>query len=87
MTLKGNTMSIDTSGASSHAFLQHPGYRRMFAPGALTLGIFLPLRFSQGDMAALAGQADLVAAMDRQGFAAAWVRDIPLFDPRFGDAG
>lgn len=25
--------------------------------------------------------------MDRLGFAAAWVRDIPLFDPRFGDAG
>lgn len=81
-------MSIDIiEGASSQAFTQHRGYRRMFAPGALTLGIYLPLRFYQGDMRALAGQADLVAAMDRQGFAAAWVRDIPLFDPRFGDAG
>lgn len=81
-------MSMDiTQGASSQAFTQHRGYRRMFAPGALTLGIYLPLRFYQGDMLALAGQADLVAAMDRQGFAAVWVRDIPLFDPRFGDAG
>lgn len=81
-------MSMDiTQGASSQAFTQHRGYRRMFAPGALTLGIYLPLRFYQGDMRALAGQAELVAAMDRQGFAAAWVRDIPLFDPRFGDAG
>lgn len=81
-------MSIDIiEGASSRAFTQHRGYRRMFAPGALTLGIYLPLRFYQGDMRALAGQADLVAAMDRQGFAAAWVRDIPLFDPHFGDAG
>lgn len=81
-------MSMDTTqGASSHAFTHHRGYRRMFAPGALTLGIYLPLRFYQGDMRALAGQADLVAAMDRLGFAAAWVRDIPLYDPRFGDAG
>lgn len=59
----------------------------MFAPGELTLGIFLPLRFYQGDMRVLAGQASLVADIDRRGFAAVWVRDVPLFDPLFGDAG
>lgn len=75
------------SGASFEAFSAHPGYRRMFAPDQLTIGIFLPLRFFQGDMRVLAGQADLVADIDRHGFAAAWVRDVPLFDPAFGDAG
>lgn len=75
------------AGASSEAFARHPGYRRMFAPGALTLGLFLPLRFYAGDMRVLEGQADLVEAADRQGFAAVWVRDVPLFDPGFGDAG
>lgn len=74
-------------GASAPAFASHPGYRRMFAPNALTLGIFLPLRFYQGDMAVLAGQANAVTDIDRRGFAAVWVRDVPLFDPRFGDAG
>ncbi|WP_018185032.1 TIGR03571 family LLM class oxidoreductase [Kaistia granuli] len=74
-------------GASADAFASHPGYRRMFAPDQLTLGIFLPLRFFQGDMCVLAGQADLVADIDRRGFAAVWVRDVPLFDPNFGDAG
>lgn len=74
-------------GASAEAFVQHPGYRRMFAPGQLTLGIFLPLRFFQGDMRVLEGQAELVANIDRRGFAAVWVRDVPLFDPGFGDAG
>jgi len=74
-------------GASYPAFAAHPGYRRMFAPGQLTIGIFLPLRFYQGDMQVLAGQADLVAEIDRRGFAAVWVRDVPLFDPDFGDAG
>lgn len=84
-----NTMaSISTpAGASWPAFGAHPGYRRMFAPDQLTLGIFLPLRFYQGDMQALAGQADRVADIDRLGFAAVWVRDVPLFDPAFGDAG
>lgn len=79
--------SITTTGASADAFAHHPGYRRMFAPGQLTLGIFLPLRFYDGDMSVLAGQAQLVGELDRQGFAATWVRDVPLFDPAFGDAG
>ncbi|MGO3869650.1 MAG: LLM class oxidoreductase [Alcaligenes sp.] len=83
-------MTIQTSpiqGASFPAFAAHPGYRRMFAPNRLTVGIFLPLRFYQGDMSVLAGQAELVEAIDRHDFAAVWVRDVPLYDPSFGDAG
>lgn len=68
-------------------FHSHPGYRRMFAPNRLTLGIFLPLRFYEGDMQVLAGQSQWVEAIDQYDFAAVWVRDIPLFDPMFGDAG
>ena len=75
------------TGQSSPAFASHRGYRRMFAANQLTLGIFLPLRFYQGDMAVLAGQAERVRDIDRYGFAAVWVRDVPLFDPAFGDAG
>lgn len=79
--------SITTSGASYEAFAGHPGYRRMFAPNQLTVGIFLPLRFYQGDMSVLEGQAELVEQIDRRRFASIWVRDVPLFDPGFGDAG
>lgn len=76
-------------GTSSSAFQAHRGYRRMFAPGQLTLGIFLPLRFYQGDMGVLAGQGratwwKLLTAMDLPPYGG---RDIPLFDPMFGDAG
>lgn len=74
-------------GTSSEAFAGHPGYQRMFRPEQLTVGIFLPLRFYQGDMTVLEGQADLVSEIDRRGFAAVWLRDVPLFDPGFGDAG
>ncbi len=56
----------------------------MFAPDRLTVGVFLPLRRYEGSMKVLAGQADLVTEIDRHGFAAVWVRDVPLFDPSFG---
>lgn len=81
------TLPTRLCGASCQAFAQHPGYRRMFAPGHLTLGVFLPLRFYQGDSEVLRGQARLVREIDRQGFAGVWVRDVPLYDPTFGDAG
>nr|WP_314267627.1 LLM class oxidoreductase [uncultured Moellerella sp.] len=75
------------TGASSQEFATHPGYSRMFAANKLTVGIFLPLRFYERDMRVLEGQSDLVEQIDRLGFASVWVRDIPLFDPNFGDSG
>jgi luciferase-type oxidoreductase len=83
-TLKEPSIAL---GASADAFASHPGYARMFAKDRLTIGIFLPLRFYQGDMRVLEGQGELVAEIDRRDFAAVWVRDVPLFDPGFGDAG
>lgn len=80
-------MTTNLNGSSFSAFHAHPGYRRMFAPDSLTLGIFLPLRFYEGDMRVLVGQTELIEAIDRHDFAAVWVRDVPLFDPMFGDAG
>lgn len=74
-------------GASFSAFQFHPGYRRMFAPGELTVGIFLPLRSYQGSMELLLQQTALVKEIDRLNFAAIWVRDVPLAYPAFGDVG
>ncbi|MBC2659067.1 LLM class oxidoreductase [Pseudomonas sp. MSSRFD41] len=76
-----------SKGAPFSAFHSHPGYRRMFAPECLTIGIFLPLHFYSGEMSVLVGQTELVERIDRHDFAAVWVRDVPLFDPLFGDAG
>lgn len=66
--------------------------------GPLTVGIDLPLDNDLGPgrrvaglatgVPDLAGHAEKAALADRLGFAALWVRDVPLFDPvRFGDAG
>ncbi len=75
------------AGASESAFAGNAGYQRMFRPDKLSLGVFLPLRFYNGDMRVLEGQSKLVEYIDQQGFAAVWARDVPLFDPLFGDAG
>ncbi|WP_420212713.1 hypothetical protein ACN8ZM_35180 [Burkholderia aenigmatica] len=47
-------------GASLSAFQAHPGYRRLLAPQRPAVGVFLPARFHEGDMCALAGKAEWV---------------------------
>lgn len=66
---------------------EHPGFGRMFTPGRLTVGLFLPLWPFAGDMAGMAGQGEIISRADDSDFAAVWVRDVPLSDPRFGDVG
>ncbi|MCO5961101.1 LLM class oxidoreductase [Sinorhizobium meliloti] len=71
-------------------------------PGHLTLGIELPLDndwSSEGEARRIADgrphgvpdlslYPELVQQIDASGFAAIWMRDVPVFDPRnFGDAG
>jgi luciferase-type oxidoreductase len=64
--------------------------------GPLTIGIDLPLDTDllggtggrPPGVPDLSRHAELAALADRLGFAALWVRDVPLYDPvRFGDAG
>jgi luciferase-type oxidoreductase len=71
-------------------------------PGTITLGIELPLdndwaperearRAAEGrafGVADLRLYPELIQQVDRSGFAAVWMRDVPVFDPNsFGDAG
>src|SRR4051812_38923994 len=63
------------------------GFRRMFAPGRLTLGVFFPIEAFQGDEPTMRGQDRLALRAEELGFAALWFRDVPLRDPSFGDIG
>ncbi|MFF9403389.1 LLM class oxidoreductase [Streptomyces sp. NPDC014744] len=76
-----------SSAAQASSWEGHPGYGRIFAPGELTVGLFLPLWPYTGDMAGLRGQTEIVKQAEHDGFAAVWVRDVPLADPSFGDVG
>lgn len=79
-----------------------PALNRIRKPGCVTIGVELPLdndwsadgetrRLRDGrphGVPELTRHADLVRQVDRSGFAAIWMRDVPVFDTvNMGDAG
>ncbi|SUJ01138.1 Alkanal monooxygenase alpha chain [Sphingobacterium spiritivorum] len=68
-------------------FKDHLAFNRLYSPNKLTIGIFLPLRVYSGNLNDFTAHISLIQQMDEKGFGAIWVRDIPLFDPHFGDVG
>lgn len=77
--------SLYTPSSTPHTAL--PGFRRTFAPGKLTLGLFFPIEAFDGDMPEMANQVTLAQRAEEGGFASVFVRDVPLRDPSFGDVG
>lgn len=66
---------------------KNPGFKKMFASGRLTLGVFFAIESYAGDTPTMIGQVELARRAEELGFAALWFRDIPLRDPNFGDVG
>lgn len=68
--------------------LNQTGFKRMFSLGKLTLGFILPLEaYPNSPSPTMADHAEMAKLSDRLGFAGLWARDVPLYDPRFGDTG
>ncbi len=63
------------------------GYRRLFEDENLTFGLGLPLTGVRRSTPAVDQEVELAAHAEGVGFDALWVRDVPTFWPRFGDAG
>jgi luciferase-type oxidoreductase len=63
----------------------HPAFRRVFQPGRLTLGLVLPLTPVGEAGFDVPVQLDLAARADALGFAALWVRDVPLNSDSYPD--
>ena len=59
----------------------------MFIEGRLTLGIFAPIEAYAGSIPTMRNHLEHIQRAERMGFAALWVRDVPLYDPSFGDVG
>lgn len=65
-----------------------PGFNRMFAQNKLTLGFILPLEgYPDSPAPTMANHAVIAKLADELGFACLWARDVPMFDPTFGDTG
>jgi luciferase-type oxidoreductase len=63
------------------------GFRTMFAEEHLTLGLFVPIEAYQGSIPTMHDHLLRARRADQLGFSALWIRDIPLYDPSFGDVG
>ena len=63
------------------------GYHSVFKKGHLTLGIGYPLEAYESPIPLMKDQLALGRKVEDGGFSAVWVRDVPLLDPSFGDAG
>lgn len=70
-------------------FQTHNGFARTFQKNKLTLGISFPFQTEEdhSHILDMASQMKLAKQAEDAGFAALFVRDSPLFDPNFGDAG
>ncbi|KGX86686.1 LLM class oxidoreductase [Pontibacillus litoralis] len=70
-------------------FQNHNGYRLAFQKNKLTLGFLLPLESYTGSFPKMdiEEQLNLIKQVDQMGFASLFVRDAPIYDPKFGDVG
>lgn len=66
---------------------ENAGYRRAFGPDSLTFGTGFPLTGSRESRPSIERELELAAHAETVGFDALWARDVPLYWPRFGDAG
>ncbi len=64
------------------------GFNAVFQSGRLSLGLVVPLEaYPQGPVPSMRRHLERVQLIERLGFPALWLRDVPFNVPSFGDAG
>lgn len=64
------------------------GFIKVFKAGQLSLGIVVPIEnYSQSSVPTMQQHLERVQLVERLGFKAIWIRDVPFHVPSFGDAG
>jgi luciferase-type oxidoreductase len=82
------TEHIGPLGGIPTDLVRHRAYARIFQPGHLTFGFIAPLESYPGSPApTLENHAVMARRVDQAGFSAIWLRDVPFYDPNFGDVG
>lgn len=79
---------MTTQPSNPAELADHRAFSRTFAPGRLTLGFVAPLEgYPDGPSPTLANHTAMARLADDIGIAALWLRDVPFYDPGFGDVG
>lgn len=75
-----------TNDAIAPDLVDHRAYARVFKPGSLTLGFIAPLEgYPSAPWPTLSNHQRMIRKVEAVGFAAIWLRDVPFYDPSFGD--
>lgn len=76
------------SATSAVRLDSHPGYQRVFRQHELTVGLILPLEtHPHSPQPTMHDHIAMAQRVEELGVAALWARDIPFFDPAYGDVG
>jgi luciferase-type oxidoreductase len=79
---------MDTISSTNDLLDTHIGFKRTFQSGQLTIGFVSPAEgYPDSPIPGLSNQPEIVRMLDDIDAAALWLRDVPLYDPGFGDAG
>jgi luciferase-type oxidoreductase len=73
---------------AAFALQGHRGYDRIFQRDELTVGLILPLEtHAASPHPTMADHLEMAKRAEQAGVAALWARDIPFYDPQYGDSG
>lgn len=80
--------SSETLSAAGSRPAPRSGFDTTFAEGKLTFGIIAPLEsYPDAPAPTMRDHVAMVRKADEAGFSALWLRDVPFYDPSFGDLG
>ncbi|TCK08680.1 TIGR03571 family LLM class oxidoreductase [Marinobacterium mangrovicola] len=70
------------------SYTQAPAsFSRVFTPGRLSVGLLTPLEaYPESPFPTLVEHQRMAQLTEQAGFASIWLRDVPFYDPNFGDA-
>lgn len=67
---------------------QSPAFSQVFQQDKLTLGLIAPFKgYADTPFPDISDLGDLAELADQLGFSTLWLRDVPFYDPHFGDVG
>jgi luciferase-type oxidoreductase len=62
-------------------------YNKVFRYNHLSVGVMLPIESYTGPIPTMIDHLEMATLAEDVGFSSLWLRDVPLLDPSFGDAG
>ncbi|WP_443090945.1 TIGR03571 family LLM class oxidoreductase [Basfia succiniciproducens] len=78
----------DTGAPLPADLMNHKAFSQVFKQGELTLGLIAPFKgYPNIPIPNVEDMGDVAAAAEKAGFSALWMRDVPFYDPNFGDVG